>query len=475
MSDNTVVARDAETSSRGLLAVLLTGVFIAILDVAIANVAAPSIGTDLHASGAELQLVVAGYIITYAVLLITGARLGDLAGRRRMFLTGAAVFTAASLACGVAWTAVALIVFRFVQGAGAALMVPQVLSLIQLNFAGTARAKALSAYATVIAGGAIVGQIAGGVLVSADIFGSEWRPVFLVNVPIGLVLLIAGARTLPKDPGNPSRKLDLPGLATLSLAVIALVLPLVLGHELGWPAWTWVSLVLSVLFTLAFALVEGRSGRTGGSPLVPGRLLRAPGLAAGALALLAATANYGGILFLIAFFVQRGLGHGALAAGLVFLPSACAFGFASLNWGKLPARWHRLLPSAGLLLTMPALVGLALAMDAGHLSVWMEVCILLFGLGMGSAFSPLFAISLRKVPPANAADASGVLTTVMQLGQVIGVAVFGSVLLNLMHAPSDAPHAGFVTALLMAATGVLGAVIALGLPHANNAPGGSTS
>jgi EmrB/QacA subfamily drug resistance transporter len=474
MPNNTVVAR-AETSSRGLLAVLLTGVFIAILDVAIANVAAPSIGTDLHASGAELQLVVAGYIITYAVLLITGARLGDLAGRRRTFLAGVAVFTAASLACGVAWTAVALIVFRFVQGAGAALMVPQVLSLIQLNFAGTARAKALSAYATAIAGGAIVGQIAGGVLVSADLFGSEWRPVFLVNVPIGLVLLVAGARTLPKDPGNPSRKLDLPGLATLSLAVIALVLPLVLGHQLGWPAWTWVSLVLCVIFALAFALVEGRSSRTGGSPLVHGELLRAPGMAAGVLALLAATANYGGMLFLITFFVQRGLGHGALAAGLVFLPAACAFGFASLNWGKLPARWHRLLPSAGLSLTMLALIGLAFAMDAGHISVWMEICVLLFGLGMGSAFSPLFAIALWKVPPANAADASGVLSTVMQLGQVIGVAVFGSVLLNLMHAPSDAPHAGFVTALLMAATGVLGALIALGLPHANNTPGGSTS
>lgn len=474
MSDNTMVAR-AETASRGLLAVLLTGVFIAILDVAIANVAAPSIGTDLHANGAELQLVVAGYIVSYAVLLITGARLGDLAGRRRMFLTGAAVFTAASLACGLAWSAVALIVFRFVQGAGAALMVPQVLSLIQLNFAGTARAKALSAYATVIAGGAIVGQIAGGVLVSADIFGTDWRPVFLVNVPVGLVLLIAGARTLPKDTGNPSRKLDLPGLATLSLAVIALVLPLVLGHELGWPAWTWVSLALSVVFALAFVSVENRASRTGGSPLVHGALLRAPGMVAGALALLAATANYGAILFLIAFFVQTGLGHGALAAGLVFLPSACAFGFASMNWRKLPARWHRLLPTAGLSLTMLALIGLALAMDSGHISVWMEICILLFGLGMGSAFSPLFTIALWKVPPANAADASGVLTTVMQLGQVIGVAVFGSVLLNLMHAPSDAPHAGFVTALVMAATGVVGALIALRLPHANNTPGGSTS
>ena len=454
-----------EDSSRGLLAIVLTGVFVATLDVAIANVAAPRIGTDLHASGADLQLVVAGYMITYAVLIVTGARLGDKAGRRKLFLTGVAVFTAASLACGLAWAALALIIFRFVQGAGAALMVPQVLSLIQLHFKGAARAKALSTYAAVIACGAIAGQIVGGVLVTADIFGSQWRPVFLVNVPIGLVLLIAGARTLPEDEPNPGRKLDLPGLATLALAVFALVLPLVLGHQLGWPAWTWVSLALCVVFAGCFVLVEGRAARTGGSPLIRGELLRAPGLVVGALGLLAATASYGGILFLTTLFIQDGLGHSALVAGLVFLPSACAFGFTSLSWRRLPPSWHRSLPPAGLLLTALASLGLALAMHTGHISVWMELCILCFGLGMGTAFSPMFTIVLSKVAPIYAADASGVLTTVSQLGQIIGVAVYGSVFLSLFHAPSDAAHAGLVAGLVMAGGGLLGSLVSLGLPR----------
>ena len=470
MTEMTAEPTDADTveaSSRAMLAVVLTGVFIATLDVAIANVAAPRIGTDLHANGADLQLVVAGYMITYAVLLITGARLGDLAGRRNMFLTGVAVFTAASLACGVAWTAVALIVFRFVQGAGAALMVPQVISLIQLHFRDGARARALSTYAAVIAGGAIAGQIVGGVLVTANILGSQWRPVFLVNVPIGVVLLIAGARSLPRDDGNPGRKLDLPGLAILSLAVFALVLPLVLGHQLGWPTWTWVSLALCVVFAAAFVLVEGRVARVGGSPLLRGELLRAPGVVVGALGLLAATASYAGILFLITLFVQDGLGRGALAAAMVFLPAACAFGFASLNWRRLPAARHRSLPSAGLLLTALACVGLAFSMHAGHISVWMELCILCFGLDMGAAFSPMFTIALSKVPPVYAADASGVLTTVNQLGQVIGVSVYGSVFLSLFHAPSDAPHAGLVTALAMAGGSLLGSLISLGLLRDN--------
>ena len=450
---------------RGLLAIVLTGVFIATLDVAIANVAAPRIGSELHASGADLQLVVAGYMITYAVLIVTSARLGDLAGRRTMFLAGVAVFTAASLACGLAWSAVPLIVFRFVQGAGAALMVPQVLSLIQLHFKDAARAKALSTYATVIACGAIAGQIAGGLLVNADILGSQWRPVFLVNVPIGLVLLIAGARVLPRDEGSPGRKLDLPGLAALSLAVFALVLPLVLGHEVGWPAWTWVSLALSVLFTAAFVLAEGRAARTGGEPLIRGDVLRAPGMVVGALGLLAATANYAGILFLITLFVQEGLGHGALAAAMVFLPSAVAFGYASLNWRKLPATWHRSLPPAGLGLTTLAILGLAFAMHGGRISVWMELCVLCFGLGMGTAFSPMFTVAFSKVPPRYAADASGVLTTVNQLGQVIGVAAYGSVFLSMFHAPSDAPHAALVTMLVMACGSLFGSLISLGLPR----------
>ncbi len=184
---------------RRLLAVVLTAQFMALLDVFIVNVAVPTIGSELHASGAGLQSVVAGYSITYAVLLITGARLGDLLGHRRVHLAGLALFTAASLACGLAEGTGELIAFRLVQGAGSAMMIPQVLSLIQRHFTGEERAKALGAYSAVLATGAAAGQVLGGVLVSADLFGTGWRPVFLVNVPVGVVLLAVGSRVLPRD------------------------------------------------------------------------------------------------------------------------------------------------------------------------------------------------------------------------------------------------------------------------------------
>ena len=186
-----------------MLIVLLAGQFMALLDVTVVNVAMPTIGRSLHASGAELQLVVAGYTVSYAMLLITGARMGDLYGRRRMFLAGVAVFTTASLICGIAPGIGVLIAARFVQGAGAAAMMPQIMSVIQVRFDGAARARALSAYTAVLSSGFVAGQVIGGVLVTANLFGEAWRPVFLVNVPIGLAVLALVPRAVPRDvPGH---------------------------------------------------------------------------------------------------------------------------------------------------------------------------------------------------------------------------------------------------------------------------------
>ena len=190
------------TTSRAswlMLAVLLLGQFMCIIDVLVTNVAMPSIAASLHASGASLQLVVGGYTIAYAMLLITGARLGDRYGRRRTYLAGVLIFTTASLACALAPDSQALIAFRLVQGAGAAVLVPQVFSIIQLNFTGPARARALSAYAAVLSAGAVAGLVLGGVVVTADLFGTGWRPVFAINVPIGIVLAAAVPRLVPPD------------------------------------------------------------------------------------------------------------------------------------------------------------------------------------------------------------------------------------------------------------------------------------
>ena len=432
-----------------LLALILTGQFMAILDASIVNVAIPTIRHDLGASGSDLQLIVAGYVIAYAVLLITGARLGMRFGFRTAFLSGLTLFTAASFACGVAPTSQALIVVRAIQGAGAALMVPQVFSLIQRNFTGPARAQALSMWAATLALGGLVGQVLGGVLVSADLLGTGWRPVFLVNVPIGLVLLIASFRFLPIDRPERSRPLDFGGLISLAAAVLLLVVPLVLGHEQGWPVWTFGSLALSVVAIIVFAAIERSVERRGGAPLISERVLRAPGMPAALIAIVLALAAYGGFLFTFTQHLQGGLRDTALQAGLTFVPLAAGFALSSLNWRRLPARWHQLVIPAGCVIAAIGylLVGITVA-NGGTGGLVLPLALFTGGFGQGMAASPILTVALSKVAPEDAPEASGVLTTIIQLGLVIGVATFGSVFLTEAVLPGAHPTASAIALTL---------------------------
>ncbi|MEV8636805.1 MFS transporter [Streptosporangium sp. NPDC051023] len=410
-----------------LLTVILTGQFMAILDVSIVNVASPVIRSDLGASGSGLQMIISGYTIAYAMLLITGARLGGRYGGRRLFLYGLAGFTAASLACGLAVSAEQLIAFRLLQGAGAALMVPQVLSMIQTNFEGAARARALSLYATVISGAAVIGQVLGGVLVSADLFGTAWRPVFLVNVPIGLGLLVVGARLLPSGGPQRHRPLDLPGLVTLSLAVSLLVVPLVLGHEQDWPLWGWLSMAASVALVGVFVLVERRAS----APLVPSRVLKARGVIPSVLAVFGMMTVYGGFLFSFAQYLQGTLGDSPLQAGLTFIPSAVAFAAASLNWRRVPERLRRRMVVASFAVAALGYLGMAVALSGGdHGQPLLSIAQAVAGFGLGGVFSPVLAIALTHVAPEDAPDASGLFVMVTQLGQVVGVATLGTLYLS---------------------------------------------
>lgn len=429
----------SSASERGrwlMLAVLVIGQFMALLDVTIVNVAIPTIHERLQASGSALQLIVAGYTIAYAMLLITGARLGDLRGPRNVFLAGLGTFTIASLACGLSPSTGALIGARFVQGVGAALMVPQILSVIQQRFSGAARARALSVYAATLAVGAVTGQVLGGVLVSANLFGASWRPVFLVNVPVGIALALLVPRLVPADHLPAGRRLDLLGLATASMAVLLFVLPLVLGHEQGWPAWTWPSLAAGVVLAGAFLLIERSVAARGGDPLLNLRVFRAPGMSTGLAALAAGMITYGGFLFSLALHLQLGLGDSALRAGLTFAPAAAAFGAMSYWWRRLPSRVHHALTPAGFLIATLAYLGLAADLHAGTRGgAWLPLLLVVYGVGMGTAFSPLVTQALVNVPPSEAPDASGLLTTTLQLSQVIGVAVFGSLFLGLAAHP----------------------------------------
>jgi MFS family permease len=433
------VPADSERRRWIMLAVLVAGQFMALLDVTIVNVAMPTIAADLHASGAALQLVVSGYTVAYAMLLVTGARLGNLRGTRGMFLAGVATFTLASLACGLAPSTGALIGARFVQGAGAAAMVPQVFTVIQRRFSGAARARALSVYAAVLATAAVAGQVLGGVLVSANLLGAGWRPVFLVNVPVGLAIAVLVPLLVPVDrPGG--RRLDLAGLVTGSAAVLLVVLPLVLGRQERWPAWTRLCLIAGVLLVGVFGWVERSVAARGGDPLLDLRVFRAPGMTAGVLALAAGMIGFGGFLFSLTLYLQQGLGDSPLRAGLTFAPAAAVFGATGYWWRRLPASVHHRLVPVGFLVAglVYALLSAGLRLDPGG-GAWFAALLLASGAGYGLAYSPLITQALVRVPVRSAPDASGVLTTTIQLSQVVGVAVFGSVFLSLAAHPR--PHA----------------------------------
>lgn len=466
MTQTLAPTTDAPTRSpTRLLAVLLVGQFMAILDATIVNVAMPTVQQDLGASGAALQLIVSGYTISYAVLLITGARLGTMYGRRQLFLLGLVGFTLTSLACGLAPNTATLVTSRFLQGVAAAAMVPQVISMINAQFEGAARMRAVGAYSAVIAVGFVAGQIIGGVLVSADLFGASWRPVFLVNAPVGVALAWLVLRWVPRDLPTDSRRLDVAGLLLVASAIGAVVVPLVLGHEEGWPAWTFIAMAAGVVLAAAFVLVERRVA----DPLLDLNVLRTSGLPAGLLTLAAGMIAYGGFIFSLTLHLQSGLGDTALRAGLTFAPSGVAFGLVSLTWRQLPEVVHHRLATLGLLVGGAAFVCVAADLHGGGRGgAWLLVFLAFTGLGLGTAFGSAAAHSLVNVPMRSAADASGLVTTTIQLGQVIGVAVFGSVFLTLatQTRANASAHAATVALGLSAGISVVGALIAIALGRA---------
>jgi MFS family permease len=460
--------RSGPAADRGwpMLAVLLLGQFMCIIDVLVVNVAMPSIGASLHASGASLQLIVGGYTIAYAMLLITGARLGDRYGRRRVYRAGVITFTAASLACALAPDSQLLWAARFAQGAGAAALVPQVFSLIQLRFTGAARARALSAYAAVLSAGAVAGLVLGGVIVSANLFGLGWRPIFGINVPIGIALALAVPRLIPADEqgtGDKTRRLDVSGLLVAGPAVLLVVLPLVLGRQAGWPPASFGCIAAGVLLGVVFVLIERRVAARGGDPLLNLDVLRAPGLPPGLAALVATQLCYGGLLFALTLYLQTGLGDSALRAGVAYIPMAATFGLVGYCWRRLPSGIQGIIVPAGLTMSALAYLGIAAGVRGGTQGGSLDLALAAAGLGLGLSVGPLLTQALAQVPAARAADASGLLTTTVQLGQLMGVAVLGSVYLSRAAAR---PTPSIASTAMAGTAGWLAVLSVIGLPAA---------
>ncbi|MGE5286326.1 MAG: MFS transporter, partial [Micromonosporaceae bacterium] len=389
------------------LATLLVGVLLPMVDFFIVNVALPSIDADLHASAPLLELVVSAYACAYALLLVMGGRLGDTFGRRRLFLTGMAAFTVTSLACGLAPSATVLVVARAAQGVSAALMVPQVLATIQAATTGQRRARALGRYGATGGIAAVIGQLFGGLLVSANLDGATWRPIFLVNVPIGLAGLLLARHYLPDTRAESAARVDGPGTVLLGVMVLALLIPLTEGRSLHWPTWTIALLAAAPFAAAALIAVESRTERAGRVPLVPPSLLRHATMRRGLSLALPFFAGFGAFMFCYALLVQQGLRASPAVAGAGLVPMAAVFLLASLSTSRLLARFGPRVLIAGAVLQAIGLLMLGstvLAAWPGLPITWLAPGLAVAGAGQGLVMSPLMGVVLSDVPPSEAGD-----------------------------------------------------------------------
>ncbi|MFF9237633.1 MFS transporter [Streptomyces sp. NPDC014801] len=429
-----------------MLAVALTATLMASFDLFVVNVATEALRTGLHAGDAALELVVSGYGSAYAAGLVTGGRLGDRYGHRRMFVTGMAAFTAASLLCGLARSPGELVAARLAQGLAAAVMVPQVLSLVTLRFPAGHRGRATAWYGAVSGIGAVAGQLLGGLLLQADVLGLGWRAVFLVNVPVGVVAALLALRLLPPPaPDAPRRGFDPRGAAGVTLTVALLLAPLSLGREQGWPAWTWASLALAAV-TGAVTLRGQRALRArGGEPVIDPVLLRTRSFARPLTAVGLFQLYFGAYMFTLALLLQAGLGAPPFTAALAFLPQAVLFSAASLLSGRLTARYGTAVPLAGSALAVAGLALLAAQVlatgrDTGALTLMPELAVV--GLGNGLLLPPLIGQALSGVRGPDAGAASGTLNTVQQLAGSLGVTLLGTLFFTLSGPDLTAAHHG---------------------------------
>src|SRR5215469_1216605 len=442
------------------LIILLLAAFMNLLDVSIVNIAIPSIQPDLNASYADVQWALAGYTLAYALVLITGGRLGDTFGRKRLFLIGVSGFTIMSALCGAAQSPGQLIAFRVVQGAMGAIMVPQVLAVIQVIFPPRERIKALAGFGITAGLGTVSGPLIGGLLIQHNLFGLTWRPIFLINVPVGILAVIFAAVLVRESRSARPPKLDPVGVVLVSAALLLLLYPLVQGRQLGWPGWTFVSMAAAAPMFALFVWWEQVKTRRDGSPLVPLRLFSHRELSVGmaiAMTFFLGIASFGLVLTL---FLQLGLGFTPLHAGLTFLPFSLGVLVSSGAAARLAPRFGRGVTMAGALIMAASMTGIIVTTHhyGPAVTTWELVPALVgIGLGLGAVIAPLADIVLARVPAQDAGSASGVFNTGLQLGNSIGIAVIGVIFFGMLGSQSG-PAAATVAPALRSG------VVAAGVP-----------
>jgi EmrB/QacA subfamily drug resistance transporter len=449
--------------------VMIVGALMDMIDVTIVNVALPSIRRDLHASATQLEWVVSGYMLAFAAALIIAGNLGDKFGRKRLFLSGAALFGLASLAAGLSGSGAELIAARVVQGAAAAAMAPQVLATFRVIFARQERGKAFGIYGAMLGFASAIGLVVGGVLTEANLFGWEWRSVFFVNVPVAVAALIAGARYIPETRDPAARRPNLPGAVLLAGSLVAIVYPLLEGRQLGWPAWVWPLMAAGVAGLVVLGLFEARQSRRsrrsgagvqGVAPLLRAPLFRVPAFAAGMGIQLAFFAGMQGFFLAFALWLQAGEHFSPLKAGLTAVAFSVGSFFAAPVAVPLAQRHGRRILAGGAVLMVAGIAGVAVA--APHVglngSPWPIVPgLVVAGAGLALLIIPLVNVVLAAVPAEVAGGASGLFSTAQQLGGALGVALLGTVFFGSLNGHS------FEAALVHTAPYAMGAFALCGV------------
>jgi MFS family permease len=437
-----IVSHPVDTSRRWwVLATVVAAQFMFGVDAFIDNVAIPTIAIELHASAAQIEAVIAIYLIAYATLVVTGGRLGDIYGTRNVFIAGVAGFTVTSLWCGLAQSGPELIAARLAQGATAALMVPQVLATIHLLFADAARARAFGIYGIVLGLAGATGFLLGGLLVTLDLAGLGWRAVFFVNVPFGAVIMATAFRIMPTVPRRPGTRLDMPGAIVLFLGLLCLIGPLLFGHDVHWSLAVWLVMAVGAVIIAAFLRLERRVARSGGMPLIDLSLLADKAFMRGLAAVFCFFFANLSFYLVMTIYMQKGLHIPPLQAGLVFLPLALTFVVASRHSGVRARHRGTLVLIEGCAVQIAGLAALVVAIEwiDTPSAIMLALVLTIFGYGQGLVMAPLSSAVLSTVKPASAGAGSGMYGTTAQIANAAGVAAIGAVFFAVESAWSARP------------------------------------
>jgi MFS family permease len=442
------------------LLVILAGAFLVVLDFFIVIVALPSIARDIAATPGHLQLIVAGYAIANAAGLIAGGKLGDLFGRRQAFLAGMALFGITSVACGLSTSGLMLVLMRFAQGASGALLHPQVLALLGLNFPGAKRARAFAAYAMAMGLAGVMGQLLGGALIDLDLAGTGWRACFFINAPIALLAIVLGAPLLQRDaPADQTRRIDLWGMLLTAASLTCLIVPLTFGREALPLAWNLALLLAAGASLTAFTVSQRRRSAAKLSVMIPPELLSVRLFRLGVGTVLVFYGGVASFYFVLGLHLQLTLGASALQSGLVFALLGAAFMAASMGGPALGRKLKRPLVELGAMVLIAGhLLQAAFAFKGAGIGATLLLPLAIEGAGIGLIMAPLVSLALARTPPQHAGMAAGILSTMQSTGNAFGVAAVGvSYFMGLwLPAGSNPAHARFAGALGLLALLALG-------------------